>query len=75
MTISHRGTMSRAVHKSAWIIGIGIVQRQGERTQRGIRNHDRITVHVVLSAGSRILQIVLPVVLGHPRTLDIGSDS
>ena len=62
-----------ARNKAARVIGIGRVLRERIGPERRIGDIDAVAINVELGAGGGVLEIILPLVLGHPSALHVGA--
>ena len=72
LLVPHGRAVARAGQEAAGLVGIRIVFRQPEGTERALAHIDAVGIGVVLCAGRGVLEIILPLMLVHPRALDIG---
>ena len=70
-----RASVSGTVHVSARFIRHGVVFLIGVRPHRMIGYINAVGIDIELSAGSTVLHIISPVVLGQPRAFDITSQN
>ena len=64
--------MARAVDKAAGLIGEGVVLRKMIGSKRLVGHQHCVAVDVGLRGGKGVLQVILPRVLGHIGSLNIG---
>ena len=70
LPVLHGGAVARAGQKTTGMVGVGIVFRQGERTQGTVADIDPIGIDVIFRARACVLQIIPVFMLCHPRALD-----
>ena len=69
------GAVAGTGDKPTGLKGIGIADRRAVGAERRVRNIDPVGIHIEFRSRRGVLQIVFPLVFGHPRALNIGGSS